>query len=144
MEKGRTVTTVAVVAGIAFVVVYFVALRDMWLDVELGEVTWARRNSLLSGLEALAFAGAGALLGTTVQRAQTTDAKKDAEQAREEAQGNEADARSAVAMRSAIAAKRSAVPERFAGATVDTDRVQSELTEILAIGEEAARADVPQ
>lgn len=141
MEKGKAVTTVAVVAGVAFVIVYFVALRELWLDIDLDEVAWARRSALLGGLEALAFAGAGALLGTTVQRAQVGDAKKDAERARETAQDNAADARSAVAMRSAITAKQSAVPERFAGAAVDTGQVQSELGEILAIGE-AAKSDV--
>ncbi len=47
---------------------------------------WDRLVYLLGGLEAVVFAAAGALFGTSVQRGNLADARNDASQAREEAQ----------------------------------------------------------
>jgi hypothetical protein len=49
------------------------------------ELTYTRRADLLSAFEALAFAAAGAILGTTVQRQVTKKAEAEAGQARTQA-----------------------------------------------------------
>ena len=47
---------------------------------------WDRLIYLFGGLEAVVFAAAGALFGTSVQRGNLADARKDASQARQEAE----------------------------------------------------------
>ena len=72
----------AVGVAVVLLLVYLVFAFLLWRDADLQELTFARRAHILSGLEALAFAAAGALLGTTVQRQVTTKAEKEAETAR--------------------------------------------------------------
>ncbi len=80
----------ASVAAALFLVIYFVFAGFQWADVGVAELTYARRADLLSGFEALAFAAAGAILGTTVQRQVTKKAEAEAGDARVEAQQEKA------------------------------------------------------
>ncbi len=75
----------ASVAAVALIVVYLVFVSYQWLSVDSTDLTWARRSTLLSGLEALAFTAAGAVLGTTVQRQVTKRAEDEAARAKEAA-----------------------------------------------------------
>lgn len=91
----------AIATGVAIVliVVYIVVLFVQWGSVDAAELEWSRRLTLFGGLEALAFAAAGAILGTTVQRQvvkkaeeQATDAKAEANEQKIRADANERDA----------------------------------------------------
>jgi type VI protein secretion system component VasK len=60
----------AVVLAFILVAAYIVGLVGQWLEAgTLEEVTWARRDQLFVGLEALVFAAVGAVFGVQVQRA---------------------------------------------------------------------------
>ena len=50
------------------------------------EILWGRLSSIYASVEAIAFAAAGALFGTAVQRRQTEDAEQRAEEAEGEAE----------------------------------------------------------
>jgi hypothetical protein len=65
--------------------VYVVFLILQWNNVTAGDLEWSRRSDLLGGLEALAFAAAGAVLGTTVQRQVTKKAENQAVEAKKQA-----------------------------------------------------------
>jgi hypothetical protein len=71
--------------GLAFalVVLFLVAIVVMY--GLRGDQYWDRLLFLFGALEALVFAGAGALFGTTVQRGNLEVARKDAEVARQDA-----------------------------------------------------------
>ena len=73
----------ASVVAIVLLMIYFVFAGLQWADVGAVEVTYARRANLLGGFEALVFAAAGAILGTTVQRQVTKKAEADAGAARD-------------------------------------------------------------
>ena len=141
---GTSKSVGAVIVALLLLIVYLVAVRSMWLDVDAKDLTWARRSQLLTGLEAFAFAAAGVLLGTTVQRAATDGARGDAERQRERADANEDAARSELAMRSVLEAKRASAdtPERFAGARVEDsahELLVGQIEEVLAAGDAARR-----
>src|SRR5215211_1773227 len=72
--------------GLAFalVVLFLVAIVVMY--GLRGDQYWDRLLFLFGALEALVFAGAGALFGTTVQRGNVEAARKDAAAARQDAQ----------------------------------------------------------
>jgi hypothetical protein len=78
--------------GLAFalVVLFLVALVVMY--GLRGDQYWDRLLYLFGALEALVFAGAGALFGTTVQRGNLEVARKDAEVARQDAEGAQQEA----------------------------------------------------
>lgn len=83
---GSVATTVAVLLILVFLgMLGFLAARR-------GDSHWDRLVYLLTGLEALVFAGAGALFGTTIQRGNVTAARQDAQTAREEARTERAKA----------------------------------------------------
>jgi hypothetical protein len=66
------------------IAVFVIALIVMaWLR---NDRQWDRLIYLFGGLEAVVFAAAGALFGTSVQRGNLADARKDASQARQEAE----------------------------------------------------------
>src|SRR5271166_2324060 len=75
---------VAVVVAIVLIAVYITMLAV--LAVLRADKEWDRLVYLLTGFEALVFAGAGALFGTTVQRANVTTARADAAEAKQTAQ----------------------------------------------------------
>src|SRR4029453_9559165 len=80
----------ASVAAALFLVIYFVFAGLQWAGVGAAELTYARRADLLGGFEALAFAAAGAILGTTLQRQVTKKAEAEAGAARAEARQEKA------------------------------------------------------
>jgi hypothetical protein len=77
--KFSSLTLVGTLIGVALVVVYLVGMQFAFgrtgpdtLDPE-----WIRTTALLTGLQTLAFAAAGALLGTAIQSQVTSGVKKD-------------------------------------------------------------------
>lgn len=62
---------------------------DLFGKLNAEELQWTRAMSLLSGVEAIAFAGAGYLFGSEVHRKQAESAEKKAEKAEEKAQESE-------------------------------------------------------
>jgi hypothetical protein len=108
---------VAAVVAVALVVLYLIFVAVQWGNVETEPLVYARRSELLGGLEALAFAAAGALLGTTVQRqvtekaeAEATAARKEADEQRQRAEQNQAEAEKGRALHNLAKAKAGAVP----------------------------------
>jgi hypothetical protein len=77
--------TIAYIVGGVLIGTYLLAIALQWFEVEERELEWSRRLVLISGLETLAFAAAGAVLGTAVQRQATKKVE-------ERAEANEADA----------------------------------------------------
>jgi hypothetical protein len=73
----------AVITAIVLIAVYIGMLA--FLMTLRADKEWDRLVYLLSGFEALVFAGAGALFGTTIQRANVAAARSDAADARETA-----------------------------------------------------------
>jgi hypothetical protein len=80
----------ASVVAVLLLLIYLVFLGLQWGNVTDSDLEYARRADLLGGLEALAFAAAGAILGTTVQRQVTKKAEADATAARGEANAQRA------------------------------------------------------
>jgi len=139
VNDSRTKTIVYLAVGVALIAAYLIALRSMWLSAGTTDIQWARRSQLMTGLEALAFAAAGTLLGTTVQRAATKEVEATAERERGRADENAGGARAGEAMRASIEAKLQAGGERFGEASV-SNPLKSELVEILAAGAAAREA----
>jgi hypothetical protein len=96
---GRLEKAIAVVL-IALFVVFIVVLIFLRASPH-----WDRLIFLFGGLEALVFAAAGALFGTGVQRAQTVQAQQVADQERQRADANEADAVHGQAIAAMVRAK---------------------------------------
>jgi hypothetical protein len=78
--------------AVGLLAVYLILVSVQWRNSDQDDLGWARRSELLTGVEALAFAAAGVLLGTTVQRQVTRKAEDQAAQARNEADAARADA----------------------------------------------------
>jgi hypothetical protein len=99
-DQATTMRALPVFAGavaVALLIAYFILLLMQMGKVHEDEAAWLRRSDLFRGVEALAFSAAGAILGTTVQRQvtrkaedQAEQARKDADQQRQRADGNEA------------------------------------------------------
>jgi len=124
------------------VLVYMVAVFFLWRDAGSADLLWTRRLYLLGGLEALAFAAAGAIFGVAVQRPKVAEEQQLRTQA--EKRASEAEDRTAVlepkanvgdALEAVIRAKASAVgtsSERYAGNAPVAD-VSEDLAELLRI-----------
>lgn len=134
--KSGTHTKITLLVAAALLAVYLLAVYSQWAHVGADNVAWARRSELLSGLEALAVAAAGVLLGTAVQRTATSAAQSDAERARRRAGSAELGEREAQVMRAMLEA-RTSVPsemttsERFGDARVASEE-QDSATQVLA------------
>ncbi len=91
---------------------------------------------MLTGLEALAFAAAGAVLGVTVQRPAVAAAESRAADAEATAKANEEAANTGVALAKAVEAKQNTVDERLENLK-DANRVaegmKTELVELADI-----------
>jgi hypothetical protein len=74
-----SLTLVGTLIGVALVVVYLVGMQFAFGRTGPGTLDpeWIRTTSLLTGLQTLAFAAAGALLGTAIQSQVTSGVKKD-------------------------------------------------------------------
>lgn len=132
--------TFAYVLGGVLVVAYLIGLFVQFQALGATDLEWARRTELLSGLEALAFAAAGAILGTTVQRQATEKAEGRAERAEEVADNNAAAAAKGRALTAAVTAKRESVPQTAAAVTDQAAfqaGLEKELDELVKIAETA-------
>src|SRR5262245_40407007 len=85
----RNLGAVATTVALGIVIIYFTFVVFQWRATGSDNVSWARRQELLTGIQALAFTALGAILGTTAQRQVTNEAKARAEQAEVTAQRNE-------------------------------------------------------
>jgi hypothetical protein len=81
----NTAKVVAWAGGAIFVGAYIVLLILQFGHIDAGDAAWNRRLELLNPLQALAFAGAGVLLGTAVQQQATKKAQDLAEENQEDA-----------------------------------------------------------
>lgn len=79
--------------AIGLLVIFVLAMAVMFFL--RGDDHWDRMVYLFSGLEAIVFAGVGALFGTTVQRSAVSAARADADQARSDADQAQQEARAA-------------------------------------------------
>jgi len=104
-ETVKQLTPVAYVLGLALIVLYFVGLALAWSSIGGSDSDWGRRLQVLGGVEALAFAAAGAILGTTVQRQATQKEQERAVRAERKAQENELQARKGEAVLNLAAAR---------------------------------------
>jgi hypothetical protein len=85
----------------------------IWLLVEVNtsEVTWTRLLVVLGSVEAVAFAGAGALFGTTVQRQRVEDQRARADGAESRADAYQTDAINGHKLAAVVKATRAAGAE---------------------------------
>jgi hypothetical protein len=86
--KARTpLAGAALAVAVAVVGVWLGFLILLLIEVNATEVTWSRLLVVLGSVEAVAFAAAGALFGTTVQRQRVEDqrARADAAESRADA-----------------------------------------------------------
>src|SRR5690242_8067812 len=93
---------VTAIVLIALFVIFIAVL--VWLR---NSAQWDRLTYLFAGFEALVFAAAGALFGTSVQRAQTVQAQQTAQKQEARAEANQTDAEHGRALATMIRAKRS-------------------------------------
>jgi len=84
----RVLSNVGVWVGVGVIAVWLGML--VWLISQRGEneIIWSRLVFLLGSIEAVAFAAAGALFGTQVQRERVKDAKMSEAKAKEEAEAS--------------------------------------------------------
>ena len=98
-----TAKVVGWIGGAILVATYLVLLILQFDHIGATDADWNRRLELLNPLQALAFAGAGVLLGTAVQQQATKKAQELADQ-------NQEDANKGRALEAAVKAK-AASPE---------------------------------
>jgi hypothetical protein len=138
---------ITVVVAVALVVLYLILVVVQWGNVADAALVYARRSELLGGLEALAFAAAGVLLGTTVQRQLTQKAEAEATAARDEAAGqkwqaeqNQVAAEKGRTLHNLAAAKVRAAPQTRTRSTGETETL-SDLREFLALAAQYDREE---
>ncbi|MGH9631269.1 MAG: hypothetical protein ACRD7E_23435 [Bryobacteraceae bacterium] len=94
-QEGRTnLEGAGLIAALVIVAAWLAMLSWLAFRTAATEVEWARLFSILSSLEAVAFAAAGALFGTAIQRQRVQEARERAEKAEERAAGAEKSATS--------------------------------------------------
>ena len=76
----------ALVAAVTILIAWLLLLAWLAMRTGAGEVEWARLLVVLGSLEAVAFAAAGAIFGTTVQRQRVEEARQQASRSEERAQ----------------------------------------------------------
>jgi hypothetical protein len=94
------VLAVALVVGFGVFVVALVAMRN--------DARWDRLVFVFGGYEALVFAGAGALFGTSVKRQEVSEARTRASKEKQRADVAESDANAGRSLQQVILAKRDA------------------------------------
>ncbi|GAA2753002.1 hypothetical protein [Kitasatospora cinereorecta] len=97
LGRAATITVIGLLAVFIGSLIVLGLMRD--------DKNWDRLIYLLAGLEAVVFAGAGALFGTTVQRAQVVEAKQELVAERQRADANEGDATAGRALHQGVIAK---------------------------------------
>jgi hypothetical protein len=109
-DTGRTpLAGAALAVAVAVIVVWLGLLVWLLVEVNATEVTWSRLLVVLGSVEAVAFAAAGALFGTAVQRQRV-------EAAESRADANETAAVNGHKLAAAIKATRRETRERLSAA----------------------------
>lgn len=85
MNAGSKLQGWALGAALILIAAWLAFLGVLALNTDATELTWTRLFSVLTSLEAVVFAAAGALFGTTVQRQRVEDARQEASDAKKEA-----------------------------------------------------------
>jgi hypothetical protein len=78
-DRGLSITGQVMAVGV--VISWMVLLGWLTFHTEKPDIEWSRLLTVLSSLEAVAFAAAGALLGTTVQKRRVQEAQDRAQKA---------------------------------------------------------------
>lgn len=85
----RLSPTIGAILAALLLVALLIALVDLWSSADTaGAVTWARRDTLYTGLFNLAAAAVGAIFGRGISRQQIVTARADAAQERTRADAN--------------------------------------------------------
>jgi hypothetical protein len=124
-SEGQQNTTVAgpsrLQLAVAVLVMVGYALFIVLLVQRRGDDHWDRLVYLFSGFEAIVFAAAGMVFGTTVQRDQLHTARQEAAAAKEEAARNAQDAHHLQALSMLIEAKMGTDDQQAPDSTVNSD-----------------------
>lgn len=133
-----TLPWIANLIAIILIAAYLFAIFKAWPLVDVEETIWLRRFELLGGLEALAFAAAGAVLGVTVQRPAVKAAQNRARIAEQRAETNAKAARAGKAVIAAASAKAEKAEEQVLN-FMEPNRVEqgtrTEFEELVKIAE---------
>lgn len=120
-KSGTPLTGAAIAVAVAVIAVWLGFLIWLLVEVNASEVTWTRLLVVLGSVEAVAFAAAGALFGTTVQRQRVEDQRARADVAESRADANQTAAinghKLAAAVKATRAAGADATRERLAAET---------------------------
>jgi hypothetical protein len=127
---GMSVLTTVI--AVALLVAYLVFIALQWKSTIQDATAWSRHEELLNGIQALAFAAAGALFGTTVQRQVTNKAEDRANIAEAKATQNAKDAEKGRALQRAIEVRAAAREprERDAVRGGQAQRIDNALSEL--------------
>jgi hypothetical protein len=118
--KGEsTLHGAALIAALVLVAAWLVLLGWMVFRTTVPDLEWTRLLVILGSLEAVAFAAAGALFGTTIQRHRVEEAKERAEKA---------DARASQAEKSSVANAQAAANGRALATAVKARRIPQAAT----------------
>ncbi|MGH3868918.1 MAG: hypothetical protein ACRDQ4_22920 [Pseudonocardiaceae bacterium] len=117
-KSGTSLAGTALAVAVTVIAVWLGVLIWALIEVNASEVTWARLLVVLGSVEAVAFAAAGALFGTTVQRQRVEDQRVRADVAESRADANQTAAinghKLAAAVKMTRAAGADATRERLA------------------------------
>src|SRR5271166_3774291 len=91
-KSGAPLAGAALAVAVVVIFVWIGFLVWLLVEVNTAEVAWSRLLVVLGSVEAVAFAAAGALFGTTVQRQRTEDQRARADVAESRASANESKA----------------------------------------------------
>ncbi|MDB5915501.1 MAG: hypothetical protein JWP22_4176 [Ramlibacter sp.] len=108
--EAKGMSTTGNIVAVCVVAAWLGMLAWLGLSVDAQDRDWARMIGLLASIEAVAFAAAGALLGTTVQSGRVGDAMARAAKAEQQAEANAADAAAGQTLAKAIRASATAPP----------------------------------
>jgi hypothetical protein len=114
MSENGKLGTAGVVAAFVVLAAWLALVVFLMLRIDTEETHWARLMAMLGSVEAVAFAAAGALFGTTVQKQRVEEAKEQAQKADQRASTAEqqalesaGDAANGRALAAAIKSRRS-------------------------------------
>lgn len=114
-RPGAPLTGVASAVAVAVIAVWLGFVVWLLVEVNTAEITWSRLLVVLGSVEAVAFAAAGALFGTSVQRQRTEDQRARADAAESRAGANESAAINGQKLAAAIKVSRASGTRTAAG-----------------------------
>jgi hypothetical protein len=138
-EKAAPLSAIAVVVAVVLIAAYLVGLVVQWGQIGAAELPYGRGLHLIGGLEALAFAAAGALFGNAVQRQVTDKAEKKAATEKKRADDNEsaAGAGKAVVNLARVKAEGAAEGRRGFADQNTSNAVRTEMAELVSLAEKS-------